>query len=81
LAEREEKNARGRELGGERLPPFFKYLWGEPKAKRTGGAAMSPKNPPKFGKNHPFFGKNSSKSGKNPSKSLYLCAAYALAER
>jgi hypothetical protein len=23
--EREEKNARGRELDGERLPPFFKY--------------------------------------------------------
>jgi hypothetical protein len=73
----EEKNARGRELGGERLPPFFKYLWGEPKAKRTGWAATSPKNPANFGKNHPFFGKNSRFFVKNPSKSLYLCAAYA----
>jgi len=42
---------------------------------------MSPKKPPKFGKNHPFFGKNSRFFVKNPSKNLYLCAAYAWAER
>jgi hypothetical protein len=75
--EREEKNARGYKLAESAFHRFLKILAGEPNAKRSGGAATSPKNQANFVKNHPFFGKNPSKSGKNPSKILYLCAAYA----